>query len=232
MAVSDCVMLAQGGDENAREELIKYYKSFIRNTSCGICKRGLDWDNDDELSVALLAFNEAINAYSPERGAGFLNFARRVINQRLIDYFRLEKRHQYLPLNEFSDQETKSHLIEDTQSMEEYQRKKEQEDLAEMMFEFDQCLAEYGVSLGELADVCPKHRDTREKLLEVAKILCSNENLLSSFRHNRRLPVGSLARLANVSTRVLDKGRRYLVALVIIMSDQRFLALRSFVDLE
>ena len=45
---------------------------------------------DEELSIVLLAFYEAILGYEKKRGA-FLAYASRGIRSRLIDYYRKEK---------------------------------------------------------------------------------------------------------------------------------------------
>lgn len=228
----DNLILAKNGNTTAQENLLKHCKSFILRTSSEICKRKLAWENDDELSIALLAFDEAVKSYDPERGANFYSFARRVIHQRLIDYFRSEQKHQHLSLNGSIDDNQQFNQIEAAQSLDEFNRGKEQEELAEIMLEFDRTLKEYNVSLEELAEVCPKHRDTREKLLGVAKILCNDPNLMGSFQNKKRLPAGSLASSANVSTKVLDKGRKYVIALALIISDHRFSVIKSFIDLE
>ncbi|MTI81384.1 MAG: RNA polymerase sigma-I factor [Firmicutes bacterium] len=227
------VDLAQKGDHNAREKLINKFKPFIKSASCSICKRKLEWNNDDELSIALIAFDDAINTYRQGKGAGFKTYARRIINQRLIDYFRSEKRHQHIPLNNSLEEEClETSNIENDIAVDEYQQKEEQYDLAEMMIEYDQILNEYGTSLDELAEVCPKHRDTREKLVYVATVLKNNDKLLNSFLQNKRIPAKELARLAKVSKRVLENGRKYIIALVIILTDNRFSDLKSFAGLD
>jgi len=48
--------------------------------------RHVEPENSEEYSVALLAFNEAINAYDEEKHSNFLVFSEQVINRRLIDY--------------------------------------------------------------------------------------------------------------------------------------------------
>ncbi|MDA8235910.1 RNA polymerase sigma-I factor [Desulfotomaculum nigrificans] len=231
--VLQLVTLAQQGDDQVREELIYQCKPFIQKVCFHICKRNLTWENDDELSIALLAFNEAINSYSSEKTASFQTFARQIIHQRLVDFFRREGRHQHLPFSSFSEEEeTELSLAECSQSLENYKLKTEQEELAEMMIEFEQRLQEFGTSLEELADVCPKHRDTREKLLQVARILTDNETMLASFHKTKRIPAKDLEESAKVSRRVLENGRKYIVALVIILSEARFSAFKSFAGLD
>ena len=46
---------------------------------------------DDELSIAMMAFHEAIGGYSRTRGS-FLKYAAMLIRSRLVDYSRREQR--------------------------------------------------------------------------------------------------------------------------------------------
>jgi len=238
MALNDSIALnlvnlAQKGDRQAREELIKQYKPFILKTSFNVCRRRLSWENDDELSIAIIAFNDAINFYNPARGASFLTFSRRLISQRLIDYFRSEARHKHQPLSSFNaDEEMEISLVECAQARENQQLQTEQEELAQTMLELEQRLGEYGTSLNELADICPRHRDAREKLVRVAEVLCSNKSLLEILRKNKRLPAKELSREARVSKRILENGRKYIIALVVIITEERFATLKHFAGLD
>ena len=49
---------------------------------------------DDEASIAMIAFNEAIDAYDDSAGASFLSFAEIVIKRRMVDYFRRKTKRQ------------------------------------------------------------------------------------------------------------------------------------------
>ena len=66
--LKETLISAKSGDPLVREELIRSHKAFIARVSSKICSRYLTWDNDDELSIALLAFNEAIDSFDPHGG--------------------------------------------------------------------------------------------------------------------------------------------------------------------
>jgi RNA polymerase sigma factor len=53
-----------------------------------VCKRYIDPKKDDEFSIGLAAFNEAMLTYSAERGSSFLSFAKLVVKRKVIDYIR------------------------------------------------------------------------------------------------------------------------------------------------
>ena len=75
----------KAGDSAAREKLITQCRPFVGRTACALAGRGLEWGIDDELSIAFIALNQAIEVYQPEKGVPFLAFARIVIQSRLKD---------------------------------------------------------------------------------------------------------------------------------------------------
>ena len=78
-------------DSQAADALIQQYLGFIRNEVARAVYR-TDNGREDEESIAMFAFYEAILSYEKGRGA-FLSYAARAIRNRLIDYYRKEKRH-------------------------------------------------------------------------------------------------------------------------------------------
>jgi len=57
--------------------------------------RYVAYGQDDELSIALMAFVEAIRSYDVSKG-NFLSFSQNVIKRRIIDYYRKEKNTAWL----------------------------------------------------------------------------------------------------------------------------------------
>ena len=74
------------------DQLIGTYMPFIKAETAKFLKRPPMEGHDDELSIAMIAFHEAIGGYSRTRGA-FLKYAAMLIRSRLIDYSRREQRH-------------------------------------------------------------------------------------------------------------------------------------------
>lgn len=96
------------------------------------------------------------------------------------------------------------------------------------MENYTQKLLEYGISLDDLIKVSPKHRDTKQNLLRVAGVLAREQKLLEYLRKQKQLPLKELAALTGVSRRVLEKGRKYLIALVLILTEPEFFPLKRF----
>ena len=90
---SDRQFCAAKADTEAADGLIRQYMGFIRSETAKFIHRIPQEGRDDELSIAMLAFHEAVMSYEKTRGA-FLKYAARGIRNRLIDYYRAEKRHR------------------------------------------------------------------------------------------------------------------------------------------
>ena len=61
--LEDTVLKIQQGDGVLHNELIEQYKPFVAKTVSGVCKRYIE-ETDDEFSIGLIAFNEAIEKYT------------------------------------------------------------------------------------------------------------------------------------------------------------------------
>jgi RNA polymerase sigma factor len=222
------VLRARRGDLRAREDLIGACKPFIARVAARICGRYLTWENDDELSIALIAFNEAIDAYDvrQRRGVPFLTFAHRVIHRRLTDHFRREKRHRrwdLLPL----DLTVEEVLLADrARALTAFRREQEAQAVAELLDRLQEALAVYGIGLRDLAAATPRHRDTRTVLSRVARVISASPALREHLERYGTLPLRALVRQTGVSRRVLERGRRYIIALVVILTHPELAPLR------
>lgn len=77
----------------------------------------------------------------------------------------------------------------------------------------------FGVSLSDVADNCPKQQRTLEacrKALEYAK---ENPELLDDLLKTRRLPISRLSAGSGVERKTLERHRRYMVALMLIYTN-------------
>ena len=79
-------------DLQKADDLIRDYIPFIRSEASKCISR-LCTEQDDEYSIAMIAFHEAILGYERGRGA-FLSYASMLIRSRIIDFQRKETRHQ------------------------------------------------------------------------------------------------------------------------------------------
>src|SRR5690554_416529 len=100
--IEDKIIRIQDGDIRLRNQLITEYQPYVVKLTSQFCKRYVSPELDDEYSIALSAFNEAINQFSTTSGRSFLSFSQTVIRRRLIDYVRSEQRHKkQIPISTF-----------------------------------------------------------------------------------------------------------------------------------
>lgn len=223
------LILARAGDREARDRLIELSRGFILRTASAICRRWLDWRNDDELSVALVAFNEAIDSFRPEERQ-FYSHARRVITSRLIDHFRSEGRHLHLSMDAAPATETGAGL-EVVPALDAHQRSVEAQARLDEIMEYNRLLQGFGLSLADIKEAAPKHRDTRDNLRAAAQALASQPRLIEHLQRTRQLPLVELERVTGLSRKVLETGRRYIVALAILLMHEELTYLRTFAQI-
>ncbi|CCO09293.1 RNA polymerase sigma-I factor [Desulforamulus hydrothermalis] len=222
---------ARQGDHQAREQLIAEAKPYIQTTCSKVCGRLLAWGRDDELSVGLMAFNEAIDRFTEKRNMPFWGFARLVIKSRLADHFRREARHRHRPL-EYQATAELPVCLETTQAWEDYWQAAEARERQEEVLDFQKELSLFGITINELVEASPKHRDTRENLLAVAKQVAEQPALLAHLMRTKRLPVKELALSSGLHRKTIEKGRRYIIAMALLLHHkERFIYLYSYLKL-
>ena len=206
-------------DVQAADRLIGTYLPFIKTETAKFLKRPPIEGHDDELSIAMIAFHEAIGGYSRTRGA-FLKYAAMLIRSRLIDYSRREQRHSRVisldaPARE-EDTTLGEVLVGERDPHEETASRDatraEIEELARQMKEF-------GVDLSDVADNCPKQQRTLDACRKALQYARENPELLDDLLKTKRLPIGQLAAGSGVERKTLERHRKYMVTLLLIYTN-------------
>jgi RNA polymerase sigma factor len=233
--VDDHLLLQQAkeGNEQARNELIEKYKPFILKQASKACGRFINPANDDEYSVAMIAFNEAINKFDFEKNISLLSFAETVIKRRLIDHFRKETTHRkVIPIsaleNDDLEQESVLNQIEAESSRREYQKKSHAEDLREEIQSYEKFLNQFDITFLLLTEISPKHQDARERAMEVARYIANDTRLTQHLTVRKELPVKAVLEGINISRKTLERQRKYIIALVLILTND-FTYLRGYI---
>ena len=206
-------------DVQAADYLIGTYMPFIKAETAKFLKRPPVEGHDDELSIAMMAFHEAIGGYTRTRGA-FLKYAAVLIRSRLIDYSRKQQRHSRVisldapageeeaPLGETLADERDPH--EETASRD--ATRAEIEELTRQMQAF-------GVSLSDVADNCPKQQRTLDACRKALQYARETPRLLDDLLQAKRLPIGKLAAGSGVERKTLERHRKYMIALLLIYTN-------------
>ena len=165
----------------------------------------------------MFAFYEAVQGYERGRGA-FLPYAAASIRNRLIDYIRKEGRHQGLvSFDAPAGQEDDSHALLEVTPDEKngIQLWNVRTATREELDEFRRNLTEYGISLSDVADNCPRQDRTLKACHKVLEAARSHPKLLEHLIQSRKLPIAELSELSGVSRKTMERHRTYLVAILL-----------------
>ncbi len=222
LTLEEQIQIAQQGDHALRNQLITEYQPYIAKITSRFCRRYVDPSRDDEYSIALDAFNEAIEKFSSVSGRSFLGFAETVIRRRLIDYVRKEQKYaQHIPYSAFDIEDDESQIVnpvETRQALNEHQAIIESEARRLEIMELSAELAAFGVSFSELVDVSPKHTDSRQMLIRVALTLADSQEMMGLLREKLQLPIKQLLEQVEVSRKTLERNRKYVIAIALAAS--------------
>lgn len=222
------VMQAQKGSGRAREQLLVKHRNFVAKVCSNVCNKHLAWENDEELSIGLMALNEAIDAFDVKAKVQFTTFARTVIKRRLIDYLRSQTKYTNEQLNTFRDDIDELEAASNARSQDIYRENRYHENLAELMEYYAARLDEFDIDINQLHKISPKHKDTRDSLFKAALTIKQDKMMMRYLLRYGHLPIKSLSPACNLSRKVLEKGRKYIIALVLILIDPRLAPLQSF----
>ena len=193
-------------DPAAADGLIRQYLGFIRSETVKFLHTIPENGHEDELSIAMLAFYEAILAYEKNRGA-FLPYAARAIRNRLIDYYRSEKRHgKVVSLHAPLGGEENGEFEIRAASRREIQ-------------EFSQKLAQFGLTLSDVADNCPRQDRTFAACRRVLDFARGQPELLQRVENTGKLPMNELVEGTGVERKTLERHRKYLAAILLAFTN-------------
>ena len=221
--------------ELGSEKLVRENKRWILTLASRTCGRFIT-ESDDEWSIALMAFNEAVEGFDGEKGS-LRSIASVVIRRRLTDYMRSEGRHKaeltVRPAafeGELEEDESGALELSVRQrvaevSMADDSGAKAREEIAEMQ----EILSEYGFSFFDLAEASPKAEKTKRSCGTAIRTLVASVILMAAMRLRRLLPVKELSEKSGVVRKILDRHRKYIIASAEIL-DGDFPILASYLS--
>lgn len=199
------IKLQHSKDREAINGLIQSYQPFILHAIVEVKKGYVDINNDDELSVGLMAFHEAIMHYDKKRGE-FLSYAKLVIISRVKDYWKKNTREE-LALSEDIEEAT-------TDGFE------GQVLLQQEIHQFKEVLASFGLSIGTLADTAPKHQTTRERAKDIGWKAGHETDFVAHLYSKRRLPITGIAKRFHQSVKIIKGSKSLITAVMIIVKEE------------
>lgn len=199
-------------------KLIEEYKPFIASTLQKRTGKYLEYGYDDELTIGMMAFKEAIESYDKRKGK-FLNFAKQVITFRGIDYYRKNEKLKdkvYLQRTYYIENEDISSVILN-RSMEEYQHKNENEMRKLEILEYKKELKKWGIEFLELVQASPKQQKLKKTYKDIAQFIVQDQEILNKLISIKRLPLKEIEKSMLIHRKKLERGRIYIIALVIVV---------------
>lgn len=209
------VLLAQTDREEANR-LISEYLPLIKKQVAGLHHDRADYD--DMLSIAMLAFLNAIRAFDGKRGS-FLSFAQLHIRSRLIDEFRKTTRAagNVIPLFPDDEDEKLVRTADETASIKQYNREQERSALVEEIKLIQEELGRHGIQFSELGSISPKQDRSRKQCTLLAQAIVSDEQLRQDFQRTSRIPQNALAEKFQISVKTIEKHRKYILTVTVML---------------
>ncbi|MDK6804666.1 hypothetical protein [Aerococcus sp. UMB7834] len=189
-----------------RNALIQEHFGFIIKTVSEITGRYVEVGNDDALNVALMAFDEAISRYDEDRGH-FLAFCKLVIKSRVLTHLKGEgKDQQDVSLDDL--QELGFDPVDE--------RPAAQTDMKVEIEAWKEDLADFEITLEQLADESPKHRDTRERAIDISEASSKKRVITDHLFTKKRLPIRKMSRTFDVTEKVIKGSKTFIISVIVI----------------
>jgi RNA polymerase sigma factor len=208
----------QAGDDELREQFITANVPFIKRVVRHIT-HSFFVEQEDEFSIALEAYNQAIDHYKVDGEVPFEPYARLLIKNRLFDWIRRQKQsQQHLSLSD-SDPDEGLNLYE---RLADPKSDHVQQDLefAESMVHLQLQLQMFGLNLAGLTNTFPKHQDSRLLCIRIARQLSVDNAMYSNLLQTRRLPCAELARRCEIPLKTIEKNRSSVIFLALLFRSE------------
>lgn len=201
-------------DDLARNELLGDYLNFILSSAGKTLGKRITKD-DDACSVAMLAFNEAIDKFDASKGK-FLSFAGLTIKSRIKDWLRKEYRENsgIIPFSSIGsgEEDEPEFDVEDTRT-----------GISDAAIEIE-CVREelekYDISFFELPKHSPKSFKTKASCKKVIKFILGNKEIIEIIKNKHTLPVRQIIDAISVNEKLLERHRKYIIACVVILDGE------------
>lgn len=212
------VLRAKESDD-AFADLVEANRSFILRCASETVHHYVT-DSDDEWSVALMAFSEAVRGYEGGKGS-FHGFAALVIKRRVLDYLRSQSRFDELSVTPDAfdgslDEDTatgmelhvQQRMAEEARDAADDTQERARAEIASVQ----EILGLYGFSFFDLAECSPKTEKTKRSCAAAIRALLASLALLAKMRLARLLPIKELSAESGVVRKILERHRKYIIA--------------------
>ncbi|MDF2907517.1 MAG: polymerase, sigma 28 subunit, FliA/WhiG subfamily [Herbinix sp.] len=218
----DSFALEAKSDPSLLDKLIRQQEGYILKCASKTCHRYVT-KSDDEWSIALIAFTQAVENYDLEKGS-FLSFVDLVIKRRLIDYIKSRTKYNYEisvdPIVFDTEPEEESDDPSLRVAVAEQVSKQDSNDLKWEIEAANHTFAKYGFTFYELSDCSPHAAKTRKACAAAVNYMLHNPLLLGDLRSTKQLPLKIIEKGSHVPRKILERHRKYIIAAIEILSGE------------
>jgi RNA polymerase sigma factor len=211
------------------DDFIRQFEPFILKTASK-CTGKFVYRTDDEWSVSLTAFSEAVFDYSIDKGS-FLSFAGLVIKRRCADYKRSQKRKEAefsVDPGLFGDGEAEENTASIKNEITGRIASSDGEDQKNLCYEIDsanEAFGAYGFSFFDLTACSPKSYKTKAACAKAVRFILKNPIILEQLKASKLLPIKVIHKNTDIPRKLLENHRKYIIAAVeILAGDYPYLA--------
>ena len=198
------------------DSLVTDYLPFLKKEIAKYENMGFSYD--ERLSLAMLVFVNCVKQYDEDKGK-FISFLSASVKYRLIDQYRINKKDRRVVSihgDANSHEDGDDHMTDEI-SVQRYLKSEEEKGLREEIHAFNEELKEHSLSFSTLKENCPKQKRSRKLCMKLAFEIANDAAMKENFMKSGRLPQTEAAMRTGISVKTVEKYRRYIVALVILL---------------
>ena len=199
--------------EEGRSAFITRNEKFIIGCANRFTKRFIT-KSDDEWSIALIAFSNAMDTYDAEKG-NFQSYARLLIERRLTDYIRSQARFSseqsmepYVfegTVDEDSDNSAyQLHIVRATSTSDE-------NPIRDEILALNEILAAYDITFMDLTSCSPKAAKTKSACFQAVSYIREHPALVEKMRDTKLFPIKNITENTKVPRKILERHRKYII---------------------
>lgn len=199
--------------EDGRNAFIIQNEKFIIGCANRFTKRFIT-KSDDEWSIALIAFSNAMDTYDAEKG-NFQSYARLLIERRLTDYVRSQARFS-------SEQSTEPYVFEgnvdENSDNSAYQLHivratgtSDENPIRDEILALNEILATYDITFMDLTSCSPKAEKTKNACFQAITYMKEHPLLVEKMRDTKMFPMKNITENTKLPRKILERHRKYII---------------------
>ena len=216
----DTMAISAKSDSQVREKLIQQNEFYILKCASKTCHRYIT-KSDDEWSVSLMAFSQAIDGYDLMKG-NFLSFAALIIKRRLIDYVKTQNKYKteiFVDPGVFdTDPEEEAEDIPIRMAVADQVSRQDSGELKLEIQAVTQVFSTYGFTFLDLSGCSPHAGKTKKACAKAVNYMFQNPLLIHDLRTSKQLPLTMIEKDSHVPRKILERHRKYIIAAIEILS--------------